>query len=421
MDIIRKLKDKGFFDIFGATVINSFVSFVYGIFIVRVLTKHDYGVFSYTQNILNFALNFASLGMNIGIIQFCTLEKKKQLNDSYTRFAANVQLLAYIPMVLLILCYVKLDQSNMDNLLYYTFAFSLLPLLFCMKEWISSILRYQLKNREYSIVLNCHSVCNALFAIIGAYLGGIMGLIFGIYLAYLVSIVVGSRYIKKDIRGIFGAPRLTGEKRNEFAKFSVTMCVVNALISVLFMIDIFVIGNILKDADQVAMYKTATLIPFALNMVPNAVMTFMYPHVAKNQNNKEWLQRNLKKLYLYNGVLNAAIGVALMICAPVLIYILFGESYVQSLSIFRVLCLSYIASSVLRTPSANLLGMLKKTKAALAISVLTVAVSVALGILFVTKFGIIGAAYGSVLTFLFVGILSFAYVWYSIRRMKSEN
>ena len=110
-----------------------------------------------------------------------------------------------------------------------------------------------------------------------------------------------------------------------------------------------------------------------------------------------------------------------MICAPVLIYILFGESYAQSLSIFRVLCLSYIASSVLRTPSANLLGMLKKTKAALAISVLTVAVSVALGILFVTKFGIIGAAYGSVLTFLFVGILSFTYVWYSIRRMKSEN
>ena len=51
MDIIKKLKDKGFFDIFGATVINSFVSFVYGIFIVRVLTKHDYGVFFLTHRI----------------------------------------------------------------------------------------------------------------------------------------------------------------------------------------------------------------------------------------------------------------------------------------------------------------------------------------------------------------------------------
>lgn len=55
---LKKLYRSGFFDIFGATLINSVVSFVYGIFIVRIMSQYDYGVFSYVQNISNFGVMF---------------------------------------------------------------------------------------------------------------------------------------------------------------------------------------------------------------------------------------------------------------------------------------------------------------------------------------------------------------------------
>ena len=155
------------------------------------------------------------------------------------------------------------------------------------------------------------------------------------------------------------------------------------------------------------------MIPFALNMVPNAVMTFMYPYVSKHKHDKLWLKRELKKVYLINGLLNMAIGVCLIIIANPLIYIVFGESYGETVRIFRLLVLSYIISAGLRTPSANILGMLKMTKSAFLISSGTVLLSAFLSYNFVQKFGIEGAAYGSCITFTVVGVVSFILIlWY---------
>ena len=48
-DALQRLKNRGFFQIFSATIINSIISFVHGMFIVRILTKSQYGLFSYAQ------------------------------------------------------------------------------------------------------------------------------------------------------------------------------------------------------------------------------------------------------------------------------------------------------------------------------------------------------------------------------------
>ena len=76
---LQKLYRTGFFHIFSANVINKILLFCNGIFIVKVLSKESFGIYSYSQNLLSLFLLFSGLGINNGLLQFLewTIQKMK--------------------------------------------------------------------------------------------------------------------------------------------------------------------------------------------------------------------------------------------------------------------------------------------------------------------------------------------------------
>lgn len=95
----------------------------------------------------------------------------KMKKYDYSRFALKMGTVGSILVVVAMLFYTKVDDSNIPRLTLYVAEFSLLPFLYFIKEWVTANLRWQFKNREYGIVMNVHSVLNASMAILGAYLG----------------------------------------------------------------------------------------------------------------------------------------------------------------------------------------------------------------------------------------------------------
>ena len=69
-ETVRKLQSKGLFDIFGANVINKILAFLSSIFIVRILTKDEFGTYAYLQNILSFFLLLNGAGVTSGYLQY---------------------------------------------------------------------------------------------------------------------------------------------------------------------------------------------------------------------------------------------------------------------------------------------------------------------------------------------------------------
>lgn len=53
--LVSKLRASGFFHVFGSTVINKIVVFASGLILVRILSKADYGVYTYANNIYSFS------------------------------------------------------------------------------------------------------------------------------------------------------------------------------------------------------------------------------------------------------------------------------------------------------------------------------------------------------------------------------
>ena len=64
----------GFFHIFGSSVINKIIAFMSSIVLVRILTKQEYGVFTYAWNIYSIVLLFNGMGTDSGVLQ---LARKK--------------------------------------------------------------------------------------------------------------------------------------------------------------------------------------------------------------------------------------------------------------------------------------------------------------------------------------------------------
>ena len=69
MSKIRWIIDKGAVHILGTNVVNKVLSFFTNIFIVRFLTKSEYGIFGYANNIISFFLLVSGLVFQfVGIV-----------------------------------------------------------------------------------------------------------------------------------------------------------------------------------------------------------------------------------------------------------------------------------------------------------------------------------------------------------------
>ena len=103
-----------------------------------------------------------------------------------------------------------------------------------------------------------------------------------------------------------------------------------AMSSILYLIDVFLVGLILKEGISVASYKTATLIPFALNFLPMSIIQFIYPYLAKNCNNMIYIKDLYIKILKIFFVLNSFIAIILFVSADFLLPFLFRSVYVDS-------------------------------------------------------------------------------------------
>ena len=96
-DDLRRLTRKGFFHIFGASTINKIIGFASAWIIIRIVTKAEYGVYSYANNIYSFFLLASGLGIASAILQICseaeTEEDKKRFYSYGLRFGIFINIL----------------------------------------------------------------------------------------------------------------------------------------------------------------------------------------------------------------------------------------------------------------------------------------------------------------------------------------
>lgn len=421
--LIENLKfiyHKGLIHIMGSGFLSKVFNFIGNIFVIRFLTKSEYGTFGYADNIMSFFLILNGLGITYGMLQFCSEQRGEEEKRSIYKFSLQFGMLFNILVSVGVLIYaifvpLKIPEAKTSLILYAFY-----PLTYYLSQYFCMLMRCWNENKRYALLFNVNSLIYMLGEIVGAYYLKVSGILLALYLSTLVTGILGMALAGKGhYRGIRPLSRTL---KKTIIKYSAYVCANTMISNLLILLDVFLIGYFIADPVSIASYKVGATIPEALVFVPNSIIMFVYPYFAEHNTDREWFAHNAKRLFKVSLLLNLLIAVMLLILAPYIIKILWGARYLSSVTVFRILSINYFVSAVFRINAGNLLATLRKVRLNFYINLIAGASNIVLDIVMIKWMGATGAALATMVVVLITTLMLMPAVVKCIRNIGiTEN
>ncbi len=411
---IKKLLTTGFFHIFGGNVINKVITFVSGIILVRLLTKPEYGVFTYAWNIYGIVFLFSGMGMDSSMLQLSSEhggepEYTRSICSYSTRFGLLFNTLLTLALLIIgLFCPLKIEEGRPLIL-----ALCLLPMFQFLFSMISVYLRSQKRNKEFARINVINTLICFVVSVVAALLFRAMGLVFGYYAAAIISTAFGILAYKVHLYSK-DTVDISNDKRTIISIGLVSM-VNNGLSQLMYLLDVFVLGIVDPQETLLASYKVATFIPTALTFIPQSLMVYVYPYFAEHKDDGEWCLKRYKQVLLGIGAFNLLISAVLCLGAPLIIRIIFGYEYLDAVPVFIVLSINYFISGTFRIVSGNLLVTQRRLKFNLLVAIVSSVTNIIADYFFIQWWGSMGAAFATVLVVIISSIMSTVRLIYSFK------
>lgn len=409
---IYHLFENGFFHIVVTNVMNKGITMLTNVLIARLLGRYGYGVFGTAYNIYSIFIIFSGLGMHTAILLYCSEKRSEEEKHRLYRYGLAAGFAASLLLSAGMFVYALCFPLAIPAIREYIILLCLLPLFDYILQYFLVVLRTQRKNKTYALMQNISCVTYFIFGCLGAEYFGISGTITGRYISYFLVICVCYRYVSGSVARVSRKDKLRTDLKKELWGYSIKNGIGGACNQILYFIDVALIAAILKDAELVATYKVATLIPEGLSFIPTCIMIFLVPVIAEHNNDKSWLRNNLKKLFLASGIMNSTITLFLLAFSPQIICLLWGKSYLSSVPCFRLLSVNYFVMATFRMSCTNILAVLRKVNFNLVLGTVSSILDLVLDVLLINRYGMIGAAVATFTTVVFISIISFPYVVY---------
>ena len=416
----NRLIKSGFFHIFGSNTINQIVNFAYGILIVRVISKEEYGIFSYASNIYSMLMLLSGFGIVSAILQVASEFSGKGRNPASLlqygyRFGIKFNIgLSFL--ILLIALLIPLPIIGSNRILGMMF---LLPVPMIIKDLQIVWLRANLQNKAFGTANTVNAVLVSLFTLLGAWLLKNNGIVIGQYLAVFIMLwMLWKRY---DVPLIGAEEDLPLQDKKDLFTIAGISTLNNALSQMLTLLGTFMLGLIISNPVMIASYKVASAIPMALNFIPSALMVYLYPYFARNRHNKAWVKSKYKTILLFAGMANLFISIIGIVFAEQIIRIIFGDSYSDATLPFQVLMGSYFISGTFRTISGNLLVTQRKLKVNTVNGIVGAVVSIVMNAILIPGRGSMGAAISYLITMIITSLIAVYYFSAAINEIGVEQ
>ena len=405
----------GFFHIFGSSVVNKILVFLSNVVLVRILTKAEYGVFTCAWNLYSLVLLANGLGVESGLLQLCSERSgDTAFADRMRCYAARIGMGVDVILAVLLAgigLFIPLTIPAANSLVV---LLSFLPMLQLIFMLTSASLRAQKRNQDFSRYTVINTAAILLCTALGACLFRETGMVLGYYAAYTISALTGFGIMK--IRLFDHQLKPDREDRKALRSISLVSMCNNGLSQMMYLIDIFVLGLVAAEETTLASYKVATTIPSALAFIPLALITYLYPYFAEHRRDGKWCLRQYKRILLGLGCFNLMVSAGMVICAPLIIRIFYGEAYLDAVTVFRILSVNYFFSGTFRILSGNLLVTQRKIRFNFWVALISGSVNVIADWIFIQRWQSVGAAFATGLVVLVSSILSTTYLIRTFRK-----
>lgn len=405
----KKLYYTGALHIIIGTFMTKFVAFFGSIFVVRLLSKEEYGLISYVENIYSYALILAGLGLSNAILRFLIVAENEKKRKGYFKYIINNSILRNIIIlfIMIIICQIVPFPENYSNAKVWIPVMALLlPFQDLLNDDLFT-LRAFFKNKLYAYISLLVSVALISGRIIGALFGGIGGVFLSRVLINSVLSVWGYFWVKKSFFGNELEEKLDKKEKRDINVYSFQYMITNGFWSLFMLNDTLLLGMLLNSPSGLAEYKVAYVFPGNLSILATAIGVFVGPYFTKNENNFKWIRQNYKKVFLCSAVVVGITALMIGILAKPLVLLIYGYEYLNIINLMRMLLLAAFINSGLRYATANLLAAMGEIKYNMIISGIGIVSQFVLDLILIPRLGTYAVAISNCIVCLFMAIALF--------------
>lgn len=410
-DIFKKLKKTGFFSIFISSIFSKVIVFLGGILLVRLLPQDEYANYTLIINAFSVLCLFGDFGSSAATLQFMTEERDNQSKAmAFLKYGLKIAISSACLSSLLIVLSSLFYPFKNSIVAKYTAVLFIVPIITSVNGIISNVLRAKGENHKYSLLQFLTTIIHYLVIIPFTLLWGLFGSIISQYFYNFITFLVGIFISKKFINNLFDNTCINNDEKKSFLKLAIGSQVNNSIGNLLYTVDIFVIGLMIANNTDLAVYKVATIIPGALVFLPSCFIIYIFPYFIKNKKNKNWLASNLKLIIKYGSIIYGILTVVIIIFSKYIITILYGSNYIDAVIPFNILMVGFYFMSTVTMPTFNVIYSMRKVKINIFINLISIVLNAILNVILIYKFGIIGAALATALVKIIMAIISWIYV-----------
>lgn len=395
----KEIKNAGW--IIGERIVQMLISFLIGILSARYLGPDNYGSLNYTASFITFFTSVATLGMDGVIIKKMIEHPDKEGNliggSIILRFLSSTICSALVIGVVVVL-------NPGDNEKILLISLQSIQLLFQTINILDSWFQRYFKSKYISIAKIVAAIVVMGYKLYLLSTARSVGwFAFSNSLTSIIIAVLLVFFYKKS-----NAPKLVWDFKAGLLllKDSYHYIFSGLMAAIYSQMDKIMIGKILTDT-SVGLYTTAASICSMWIFVPMALINSFRPTILSLRQSGQIDMYNRKLRQLYSSIIWMCIGVSLLICvmAPIIIAILYGESYKGAINTLQIMIWSEVFSMIGMARGIWILAE-EKNKYVKYYLAIGVGINLVLNLVMIPIWGIEGAAIATLITQITTSIIT---------------
>lgn len=412
---------QSFFSRKGGQVLTSFLynkitNFIVAIAIIRLLTKEEYGFISYAVTIIAFIVPFMGAGIHQGFLRYGSLSDSQINKKKLFQLTLKKGILYSTIIMLTILMLTPFITANMksSSIFLMIFSFQLIGLL--IFQFVGIYCRLINLNQVFAKMEIINNTLILIFCISMGYLFKGVG-----YITCLVVVpfLVGLYFMfKLGLHESIKSSSLEKISLRKYIDYGLSVSIGGIMAQLLFAVDILLIGNILKEAELVAQYKAASILPFSLLFIPVAIITTDFVKISRAAvSDKAYIKSYFLNYLKIFGVIALLLFVFFYFMATPLLSI-FGKDYAEMPELLQVFAFGIVGGILFRVPLGNILSAIGWPKVNAFVALIILILNVIGSYCMIQWYGIIGAAITTSLLMWLSGFFSLGAFIYFLNQKK---
>jgi O-antigen/teichoic acid export membrane protein len=359
------------------------------------------GIVLFSYNIILFLLPISGLGLSQSLIRFSALSKDAEDRNSIFLYVLKYGLLSSIGMILLVIISSLFIPFDFKDGHFYMIFLSFLIIPNFLLEIIKAQLRLNHDNKNFAYSDFLYSIIFVLSITVLTYYLKEIGYIIALLITPLLTSLFFIKKLKVNVKKIKRIPELNFA----FWKYGFFASLSNVITQLLFVIDILLIGYLIKDPEMITNYRYISLIPFSLLFLPRVFINTDFVTFTEKIYDKNYILEYIKSYMLLFLIISVSLIIGSYFFGSLVLRLL-DDSFAIYGSIFFILMVGISGILIFRGLFGNLLSSIGKANINYYIASGALLFNIISNYYLIPLYGIKGAAITSAILMWVTGITS---------------